>query len=255
MGNHLFLRLQPGSPSAVVQSVGKQDTVPRKSHTVPHTQKVLYSGTPQMAGRSFHFVTIHAKKEKKNPLCAFCAFSERTREDKAGCQQTVELPRVRAPAANVDICMYFAFSQYWKKKGIKKHIASFIFHTACNDINKLQNADKLFGVFFMKRMPCFLCQLQLCTSACQHLGQDKPYAHVTASSLVTWDVWGRQRRYATEEQYSERSHLRAGRRLRAPPPPSSQELFVFLTSSVCCCTSSEHLDVLWWCDLCGLVAR
>lgn len=85
----------------------------------------------------------------------------------------------------------------------------------------------------MMRMSCFLCQLQLCTSACQHLSQDKPYARVTASSLVTRDVWGRQRRYATAEQYSERSNLRAGRRPRAPPRSSSQELFVFPTSAVC----------------------
>lgn len=31
----------------------------------------------------------------------------------------------------------------------------------------------------------FSCQMQLCTSACQHLGEDKLYGHVTDSSLVT----------------------------------------------------------------------
>lgn len=149
----------------------------QEPHGASHAESFLFRNTAD-TGKVFS-------------LCdnsAFCAFSERTWEDKAGCQQTVELPRVRAPAANVDICMYFAFSQCWeknKKKCIKKHIALFIFHTACNDINTFQNTDKLFGGFFMKRMPCFLCQLQLCTSACQHLGQDKPYTHVTASSLVT----------------------------------------------------------------------
>lgn len=74
------------------------------------------------------------------------------------------------------------------KNCIIKRIVLFIFRTACRDINKLQSTDKLFGVFLMMRMSCFLCQLQLCTSACQHLSQDKPYARVTASSLVTRDV-------------------------------------------------------------------
>lgn len=85
----------------------------------------------------------------------------------------------------------------------------------------------------MMGMPCCLCQLQLCTSARQHLSQNKPNARITAPSLATWDVWGRQRRYATEKQYCELSRLRAGHLLRAPPRPFSQELFVFPTSAVC----------------------
>lgn len=73
---------------------------------------------------------MQKKTTKKKPLCAFCEFSERTQEDKAGCQQAVEMPRVQAPAANVDICMYFAFSQCWKKKELKSTVPrlSFALH-------------------------------------------------------------------------------------------------------------------------------
>lgn len=141
MGNHLFLRQQPVSPSAMVQSVGKQDTVPRKSHTVHHAQKVFYSGTPQMAGRSFHFVTIHAKKEKKEKTL-FVRFVHSPRGH----------GKIRPAANRLSKCHEYGLQLLMltfacillsvsagKKKSIKKHSASFIFRTACNNTNKLQN--------------------------------------------------------------------------------------------------------------------
>lgn len=199
MGDHLFLRQQPGgSPSAAVQSVGNQTLCcAREPQCASRVGKISIEEAPpvQMVGRSFHFVTI--QQQKKKPLYAFFTFCERTGEDKAGCQQSVPVPRVHAPAANVDICMYFAFRQQRQKINnlkeycIKKHIVSFICRAACKEINKLQVTDKPLSVFFLPfttTTSCFLCQRQLCTSACQHLGQDKPYAHVTASNLVTRDV-------------------------------------------------------------------
>lgn len=190
---------------------------------------------------------------KKKPLYAFFTFCERTGEDKAGCQQSVPVPRVHAPAANVDICMYFAFRQQRQKINnlkeycIKKHIVSFICRAACKEINKLQVTDKPLSVFFflLRRQRHVFYVNGSCArvpvNISAKINRTRMLLHPT-SSHETFEAVDAATRLRSDTAGA--WFFPAGRQARATPRPSSQELFVFPTSAVCC-RAAALLPSIW----------